>query len=371
MNPIAVATLVGWVQFLSAVVFAVLVLFQVFNRRHPAKLLRYAAWGIFGILLCGIAFGKYYARQIPRTVAPMEEKDPKAAISDYTLAIRLNPRDPELFFRRGRTAFHLHQYGAAAEDFSKALSLSPNNAKYLANRAYALLFTDSIGSAEQDIQRAIELGYPDAQAKMVRGVISGLRGRDIDAVKEYTVALAGGLDQQNHCYALIDRALVYSRLKDYSKALHDLDDAYNGNCKPEREDILVDRGNTYSEMGQFNLALEDWAAALQIEPNDPVVFKNRGRQFLDSSQFEMALADFNRYVKLRPDDPYGYTIRSSIYQSLSDSVRAAGDLATANKLLSTNRARLYHNVPPLMAPLPETYTPLAARVHPLLPAGTR
>ena len=144
--------------------------------------------------------------------------------------------------------------------------------------------------------------------------------------------------------ALADRAQAYLSETAYSQALDDWNKQYK-DCPEGREDTLVDRGSTYSLMGKDELALADWQAALELDPNDPVVFKNRALLLMSVRKNDSALADLTRYIELRPDDPFGYNARATILSFMGDHEGARRDLNTARRLEMTNRANAYQKFP--------------------------
>ena len=63
------------------------------------------------------------------------------------------------------------------------------------------------------------------------------------------------------------------------------------------------RGNAFYEAGDFEKAIAEYNAALDLEPDDPATLTNRGAALDSLGRHEEALADHNRSLELRPDDP--------------------------------------------------------------------
>jgi len=63
------------------------------------------------------------------------------------------------------------------------------------------------------------------------------------------------------------------------------------------------RGNAFYGAGDFQNALEEYDAALELRPDDPVTLFNRAGSLHNLHRYEEALADCNGALKLRPDDP--------------------------------------------------------------------
>lgn len=313
-------------------------------KRYP--ILRFATYGAFLLTVGGVAFGEYYAGTAPRRLRPIERNKPLVAIAGYTEAIRLNPSESELYFRRGRTDFHLGRYADAIQDLTRALELSPNKPEYLASRGFSFLLAGDIRSAEPDISRALKSGYQDPEAQMAQGMILQSQGKLQDAVKEYTAALSrSDFDAVSRCATLVNRGNVYWLLKSYAEAEEDDTTVINSCEGPDRENAFVNRGIVRASKGDRAAAFGDWEEALRLDPNDPVVFKDRAESYIDEGRLQLALEDYTRYLQLRPDDAYTYLVRSSLYERLGESMLAQSDRETAQEMIRTNRGRSYGPMP--------------------------
>ena len=82
------------------------------------------------------------------------------AISDYSLAIEMNPTDPFVFLNRGSSKSLLKDYKGAIIDFNKAIELNPNYALAYYFRGTCKLIADLAYCS--DFKIACELG--DSQA---------------------------------------------------------------------------------------------------------------------------------------------------------------------------------------------------------------
>jgi tetratricopeptide (TPR) repeat protein len=315
---------------------------QVIRLRESYPVLRFLTYAAFTLTLCSVAFGMFYADTAPKRLMPIETSSPLAAIAGYSDAIRFSPTDADLFFRRGRTEYHLLKYAEAIRDFSKALDLSPNKPEYLVSRGFAYFAMGDVRSAESDFSRALSSGYQSSEANLAYGMILENDGKFQEAINEYTAALSRpDLESANRCSALTERANAYRGLKMYTEAERDDTNVIASCDKISREDGFVNRGTDKYLIGDHVAALADWEEALQLDPNDAVVFKNRAEMYMDDGRPDMALADYNRYLQIRPDDAYTYLVRAGLYERLGDSIRAQLDRETGQELARTNRAKSY------------------------------
>jgi tetratricopeptide (TPR) repeat protein len=121
-------------------------------------------------------------------LARQDQKKYDEAIADYTEAIRLNAKDPDLFYYRG-TAWQ------AQEEFDKAMA---------------------------DYTEAVRLDPHDAQAFRQRGGIWFRQKQYDKAIADYSAAIRLS---PKYGRLFVDRAKTWTAKKAYSKALADYDQA--------------------------------------------------------------------------------------------------------------------------------------------------
>ena len=73
--------------------------------------------------------------------------------------------------------------------------------------------------------------------------------------------------------------------------------------RPDNLTGWVNLAGIQTELGQTTQALQSFAHAAELAPNQPAVHFNRGNLFMQLGQFESALGSFRRAVELAPDRP--------------------------------------------------------------------
>jgi Tfp pilus assembly protein PilF len=81
-----------------------------------------------------------------------------SAISNYSKAIKIDPKYVKAYNNRGIAYIWKKQYDLATADFTKAIELDPKNGKAYNNRAIVYSYQGEIDKARQDIQKAQSLG---------------------------------------------------------------------------------------------------------------------------------------------------------------------------------------------------------------------
>jgi tetratricopeptide (TPR) repeat protein len=69
------------------------------------------------------------------------------------------------------------------------------------------------------------------------------------------------------------------------------------------------RGNAHDDKGDYARAIEDYGAALAINPRDADAFNSRGTTHTALGQHDRALLDFDEAIKLNPASPLAFSNR--------------------------------------------------------------
>lgn len=88
---------------------------------------------------------------------------------------------------------------------------------------------------------------------------------------------------------------------------------------------LVNRGNAYGMQKRYPQALADYAAAIALEPDDPLAFYNRANIHLDIGNSADAIADYSRAITVDPDFALAYFNRGLAREAGGDTAGAIVD----------------------------------------------
>jgi tetratricopeptide (TPR) repeat protein len=92
-----------------------------------------------------------------------DSKNYEKAISDYSEAIRLGPKNAATYYKRGNAYFDSKNYEKATSDYSEAISLDPKDAIAYYNRGRAYRELGKNAEAQADFDKAKQLGYIGTQ----------------------------------------------------------------------------------------------------------------------------------------------------------------------------------------------------------------
>ena len=147
-------------------------------------------------------------------------KNFKKAISDYTKAIELNPRDAKLYHIRGQGYIMIGQYDKAIADYTKAIELNPRDAKSYSGRVIAYHKNGQYDKVISDCNRVIELNHKFvAGAYYFRGRAYENKGHYDKAISDYTKAIELNPKLER---AYINRGVSYFCIREYENAWDDV-----------------------------------------------------------------------------------------------------------------------------------------------------
>lgn len=92
------------------------------------------------------------------------------------------------------------------------------------------------------------------------------------------------------------------------------------------------RGLAYKHSGQLKLALEEYDAALALDPDNAEALDNRGVVYDLQGRYARAIADFDRAITLSPGDSAAYYNRGNAYANMGRTDKAVADFRRALKI---------------------------------------
>ncbi len=109
----------------------------------------------------------------------------------------------------------------------------------------------------------------------------------------------------------------------------------------ERSFAYAMRALAYSLMGDYDKAIPDYDAALAISPDFAVALNNRAWAYYKSGRPGDGWSDIKRALELNPASPHALDTRAHIRQAEGDAEGALADYDMAMRLGGTRIVRLY------------------------------
>ncbi|MEP2772262.1 MAG: tetratricopeptide repeat protein [Fulvivirga sp.] len=180
------------------------------------------------------------------------------ALASFSNYISLNPTDTSAYsyILRGKVKYELGDFQGAVSDYDMAMKLQPFEEKYQYYRFVALFEAKQFKQALEAVDRLIEINDDFYGYYFYKGNVY-LEMNDFDnAIYMYNVAI---LKNYNNADSYYKRATAYLALDKYDKALEDYNTAIV--LKPNDGTFYSHRGNCKFEMGKKSAACADWNEA--------------------------------------------------------------------------------------------------------------
>lgn len=145
----------------------------------------------------------------------------------------------------------------------------------------------------------------------------------------------------------LKRAMSHSKNKNYEKALAELDKALEVLSTARAHRM---RGAVHLRLGNRLLALADFSACIDLEPDEPTHYVTRALIYQVEGRDERAIADYTAAIDLKPDTGKWHSNRGMSYMRLGRLDEAEEDFNRAVQLQPAyaegvfNRAVLRHRL---------------------------
>jgi len=88
--------------------------------------------------------------------------------------------------------------------------------------------------------------------------------------------------------------------------------------------------------GEFDLAVNDYNKAIELNPKDALSYLNRGRAYSNKKSYDLAANDLDKTIELNPKDSTAYFLRADLYEKKGSTQQAIGDYQKAVELDAKN-----------------------------------
>lgn len=295
---------------------------------------------------------------VHRAKAHLALQHPTKALADLTHALELEPNDLEANLRISQVYCELEKLDLAMDHARKAVQLDGQQAEPFAVLASIYNRLNDYRQAVEEYSRSIELArtIPDrAQYRFLRGVAAyesadfELAAADLKQATEERPYHAGGW---------IWKAATSARQEDWAGAILALQQAiqirpiaaeqYHKMGQPiaekaihhyrrleqrqgtrVTESLYLNRALAYQFLGQHDLAIEDFAKGLTLSPRNRELLIRRGQSLIQTGEWAAAITDFSNELKRNPDDHQALYLRASAHLANQNWTDARVDLGAA------------------------------------------
>jgi tetratricopeptide (TPR) repeat protein len=202
------------------------------------------------------------------------ESDYQYKIENYTKCLKLEIDDANkatAYYNRGIAYYDLENYKAAIADYTSALRIDPGYAAAYNNRGIAYRKLENYKAAIADYTSALKINPDDADAYYNRGNAYYNLENYTAAIADYTSALR---INPGYAAAYNGRGNAYTNIGNYNEAIADFKSALRIN--PDYAGAYNNRGYAYEKLKNYTAAIADYTSALRINPDFAYAYNNRG-----------------------------------------------------------------------------------------------
>jgi tetratricopeptide (TPR) repeat protein len=269
-----------------------------------------------------------------------DEVVPFEHAADYVGRAVLNDvRDAESFWVLGRLWFYLNDVDRALVNLNRAIRLPNSQPAFYLSRSLVHMRRKDLRRALDDCDTVLRLEPDRAQARLVREQVEL-------AKRDYGAAMAA-LEQAFR----FDPANPYSRGSGPVRAasarellgLHEgdtKDDKKPAESRPERRTAAecVASGDTWYSRQEFDKAIDDYNAALKLDPRYAPAYTSRARAWMLKHYRDREIADYDAAIKLEPGNAMFRVARAEAWSARGMHEAAMADYAEALRLAPNNPA---------------------------------
>lgn len=205
----------------------------------------------------------------------------------------------------------------AIDLYTRIISLNEKEFEAYNNRAILYLQREEYEQTINDTTKAITINNAVAYAYAVRGVAKNKLKRFENAIDDFSKALQYCKDDKHRNQIYLDRAESYFGLEQFDKTVEDYDSA--DKIFPLDANNLNNRANVYLKLRKFDIALLDAFDALKLCKDDQLkscIYDTLGCIYVAKEMYQEALENFNKAIDLNAQLWECYENRANVYQIL-------------------------------------------------------
>ncbi len=203
------------------------------------------------------------SRLLTRAVELWQEGNLETALDIVEAYQQDNPKDALAVQLHAALKTSTGDYENVVRDANRMIELDDTSANAHIWHGLASFMLERIEDAIDSLSYATQLDGTSTWAKVTRGLVMIVDGREFGAIQEFEEALREAPDFAS---AILGIASAYKAVGRFDDALPQADRVLR--LEPENADALSIRGDCYIALGNFEAAIADFDAALQIVGQD-------------------------------------------------------------------------------------------------------
>ncbi|HST51594.1 MAG TPA: surface-adhesin E family protein [Pyrinomonadaceae bacterium] len=242
---------------------------------------------------------------------------------DEILEAPILPYYSSLYYGLGRLYEELNRNADAIELYKQQIHAFPNDKTGYIHLADVQEKLSLNAEVVETYKQAINLLPEDCELHVYLGDSYEKNGNFIEAAKSYEQAITITLRKtsgDNDCRAIdllySKLGSIYSKLKQYPKAIESLNQAISINSKTGY--FYSELGDVYKQAGQYNEAISTYRLAINRFPDSSGTYLGLGGVFEELEQYGDALLAYNKAISLNVKNRRAHIALGRVYLKVGD-----------------------------------------------------
>ncbi len=267
----------------------------------------------------------------------------QAALQTYNQALQLKVNNPDVYYKRGLSLYHLGNYEEAISDYYQVLNLNSQYYKAYNQMGNARFKLEDYEGAIGDYTQAIIVNPDDAISYRNRAYTRYFVGDYEGAIEDYTQAIKINpndetidITSEKFSTFLRNRPKFKDRIQDINQ---DINKTRNQDINKTRTYIHYPSDYIYSQsakfrwdLGDYEGAIADYNEVIKANPQDAQAYFLRGNANYDLGDISAAIEDYNKTININPQQAEAYYQLGNAYDDLKNKQHAVENFRKAADL---------------------------------------
>jgi tetratricopeptide (TPR) repeat protein/predicted aspartyl protease len=228
-------------------------------------------------------------------------RDFEHALADLTRASELEPNNAEYVYLRGLVYAQSGDAVKAMTDFNRAIELKSDHVPALMSRAELRIRTRNIAEARTDLDAVNGFAAKQSDVRFGLGFAYQRINAQSMAIEQFDMWIPAHYEDARLASALTGRCRARAVMgQDLALALKDCNAAVSRSTKGSNAGILDTRALLGLRLGDYDKSINDYDAALKIEPQNAGALYGRGIAKIKKKKIDAGEADIAKAEKIAP-----------------------------------------------------------------------
>ena len=241
----------------------------------------------------------------------LESSDPPQALTAYSEAARLNPKDPDPHLSAAILLEKQKNLEAAAHEYQNAADLDPKSQEAVAGLANVYAQQKKYPEAEAALRKLLQISSSDSTARVQLGRVLAAEGKTDEAAKE----LQTGLETSPHDpQAALELGTLYVNVGKNEDAERQFRIAAQG--LPQSPEAHLALGSLLMHVRKYPEAQQELLIAIKLKPDDGQAYGNLAVVAAGNKDYKLALRALDARAQYLPETAASNFLRATSYDYL-------------------------------------------------------